>query len=120
MPDTFFTASPGWHWLVVVYFFLGGLAAGSFFLAAMVDLLGNEQDRPLARLGYYTSILILLPAAPLLILDLNRPERFWHMLFQSERFPLPMFKWWSPMSVGSWALSIFGAVALLMALAALR
>jgi protein NrfD len=47
--------------------------------------------------------------APLLIADLTRPERFWHMLIQSHR-GLPMFKYWSPMSVGSWALLIFGAI----------
>ncbi|MBI3965080.1 MAG: polysulfide reductase NrfD, partial [Chloroflexi bacterium] len=32
--------------------------------------------------------------------------RFWHMLVQSKTF-LPMFKWWSPMSVGSWLILIF-------------
>ena len=31
MPSTFFTASPQWRWLIVAYFFLGGLAAGSYF-----------------------------------------------------------------------------------------
>ncbi len=118
-PDTLFTEPPAWHWLVVFYFFFGGLSAGSFFLGAMLDLYGAAFDRPMARLAYYTAFVMILPAAPLLILDLNRPERFWHMLIQSERPPLPMFKWWSPMSVGSWALLIFGAIALLMALASL-
>ncbi|HBY94521.1 MAG: polysulfide reductase NrfD [Ardenticatenaceae bacterium] len=117
--DTFFTTSPGWEWLVILYFFFGGLAGGSFFLAAMVDLFGEERDRPLARLGYYTAFVSFLPAAPLLILDLTRPERFWHMLIQSERAPLPMFKWWSPMSVGSWALLIFGLFSFLAAVGAL-
>ncbi len=117
--DTFFTRAPHWEWLVVVYFFLGGLSAGSFFLSALVDLFGRESDRPLARLGYVTSLAMLLPAAPLLILDLNRPERFWHMLFQANRFPLPMFKWWSPMSAGAWGLTLFGGFAFLMAVGAL-
>jgi formate-dependent nitrite reductase membrane component NrfD len=84
-----------------------------------VDLFGSELDRPLARLGYYTSLATLLPAAPLLILDLNRPERFWHMLIQSERPPLPMIKWWSPMSVGSWALLLFGGIVFLTVVGAL-
>ncbi len=110
--DTFFTLAPHWGWLIVFYFFFGGLAAGSFFLAAFVDLFGTDADRPLARLGYVTSLIALLPAAPLLIIDLNRPERFWHMLIQANRVPLPMFKWWSPMSVGSWAIFLFGIIAL--------
>jgi hypothetical protein len=48
----------------------------------------------------------------LLILDLGRPERFWHMLIQSET-GRPMFKYWSPMSVGAWALLVFSGLALL-------
>jgi formate-dependent nitrite reductase membrane component NrfD len=60
----------------------------------------------------------MLMCGPLLILDLTRPERFWHMVIQSERF-LPMFKWWSPMSIGSWALLLFGAFSFLSFLAAL-
>ena len=58
-------------------------------------------------------------------MDLERPERFWHMMFQSEvvhaaldaGWPLggwgtmigaPILKWWSPMSIGAWALAVFG------------
>lgn len=43
----------------------------------------------------------------LLIVDLSRPERFWHMILQNHTF-LPMLKYWSPMSVGAWALLLFG------------
>lgn len=108
--DTYFTQAPGWSWLVVLYFFLGGIAGGSYFLAALIDLLGDERDRPLARLGYFVAFPAVLLCAPLLILDLTRPERFWHMIIQSHR-GMPMFKYWSPMSVGAWGLAIFGAFA---------
>jgi protein NrfD len=54
----------------------------------------------------------------LLTLDLTRPLRFWHMLIESNTYR-PMFKYWSPMSVGSWALLIFGLFALLSFLGAL-
>ena len=120
--DTFATAPPEWHWLVIVYFFFGGLAGGSYALAGLIDLFGAESDRPLARLGYLIAFPCVLLCGPLLIVDLNRPERFWHMLIQSERL-VPMFKWWSPMSVGSWALLFFGAfsfVSFLMALSEAR
>jgi protein NrfD len=49
--------------------------------------------------------------ALLLVLDLGRPERFWHMVFMSHYFPEPIFKHWSPISLGSWVLSGFGALA---------
>jgi protein NrfD len=116
--DTYVTVSPEWGWLVVTYFFFGGIAGGSYALAALVQLLGAPEDRPLARLGYYLAFPAVLVCAPLLIVDLMRPERFWHMMIQSESV-LPMFKWWSPMSVGSWALMVFGAFSLLSFLAAL-
>lgn len=106
--DTFFTQAPEWGWLVILYFFFGGIAGGSYFFAALIDLFGDEADRPLARFGYLIAFPAVLICGPLLIWDLKRPERFWHMLIQSETYA-PMFKWWSPMSVGSWALLIFGA-----------
>ena len=28
MPDTFLTAAPHWRWLIVLYFFIGGIAGG--------------------------------------------------------------------------------------------
>jgi protein NrfD len=118
-PSTLFTAPPHWRWLIVLYFFVGGLAGGSYFLAVLVDLFGRWEDRPLARLGYYVSLPAVMLSGLLLIFDLHRPLRFWHMLVQSNTWR-PMFKGYSPMSVGSWALLVFGFFALLGFLGALR
>ena len=119
MPSTLFTAHPDWRWLIVLYFFIGGLAGGCFFLAALIDLFGRAEDRPLARLGYYVAFPAIVISGLLLIVDLRVPSRFWHMLLQSETLR-PMFKWYSPMSLGSWALLIFGAFAFAAFLAALH
>jgi formate-dependent nitrite reductase membrane component NrfD len=116
--STFFSAPPDWGWLIVWYFFFGGLAGGCYFLAVLIDFFGRPEDRPLARLGYYISFPCILISGLLLTLDLGRPLRFWHMLIQSNTF-LPIFKPWSPMSVGSWALLIFGIFSLLSFLSAL-
>ena len=116
--STFFSAPPDWGWLIVLYFFFGGLAGGCYFLAALIDLFGRPEDRPLARLGYYIALPCVILSALLLTLDLTRPLRFWHMLVESNTF-LPMFKPWSPISVGSWALLIFGIFSFLSFLAAL-
>jgi protein NrfD len=110
LPDSFFTASPGWSWLVIFYFFLGGIAGGSYFLAALLTTFGSPAGRQLARIGYYVAFPAALLCAPLLILDLTRPERFWHMLLQSQT-GWPSLKYWSPMSIGAWALLIFSAFA---------
>jgi protein NrfD len=116
--STYFTAPPNWEWLIVLYFFFGGLAGGSYFLAVLIDFFGRVEDRPLARLGYYISFPCILISGLLLTLDLNRPERFWHMLIESNTYQ-PLFKYWSPMSVGSWALLIFGIFSFLSFLSAL-
>ena len=116
--STYFTLSPDWGWLIALYFFFGGLAGGCYFLAVLIDIFGRPEDRPLARLGYYISLPCLLISAVLLTVDLTRPERFWHMLLENNTLQ-PMFKYWSPMSVGSWALLIFGFFSLVGFLGAL-
>jgi protein NrfD len=118
MSDTFFTASPQWTWLIILYFFVGGIAGSAFFLASLLHLFGRPADRPLVRLGYYLAFVGVTISAFLLTLDLTRPERFWHMLIQSNT-GRPMFKSWEPMSVGSWGLLLFGLFAFLAAVAAL-
>jgi len=121
-----FVADPGWGWWIVGYFYLGGIAAGAYFMATLIELFGHEADRPLARIGYWLAFPLIVLCGLLLIVDLHRPERFWHMLFKSEvveeafaaGWPLsgrswgiaihaPLLKYWSPMSVGSWAVSLF-------------
>lgn len=116
--STWFTTAPHWEWYIVFYFFIGGLAGGCYFLAALIDLFGRAEDRPLARLGYYTAFPCVGLCGLLLILDLSRPLRFWHMLIERNTFE-PMFKPWSPMSVGSWALLVFGLFAFVSFLGAL-
>lgn len=116
--STYFSAPPDWGWLIACYFFFGGLAGGCYFLAVLIDLFGRRADRPLARLGYFISFPCIVVSAILLTADLYRPLRFWHMLIESNTFR-PMFKFWSPMSIGSWALAIFGIFSLIGFIAAL-
>ena len=116
--STWFTTSPEWGWYIVLYFFIGGLAGGCYFLAAVIDLFGRHADRPLARLGYYVAFPAVIVSGLLLTVDLSRPFRFWHMLIERNTLG-PMFKYWSPMSIGSWALLIFGFFTFLSFVAAL-
>ncbi len=104
--DTFFTLSPNWGWLIALYFFVGGVSGGAAFLAAMLDIFGGPAEQPMVRIGYLVAIVGLAICAPLLIVDLTLPLRFWHMLWQSNAGGL-MFKWWSPMSLGVWIISLF-------------
>jgi formate-dependent nitrite reductase membrane component NrfD len=126
----FYVADPEWGWWIIAYFYLGGIAAGSYFIAILIEWFGAEDDQALARIAYWIAFPLVVLCGLFLVVDLNRPERFWHMLLKSEvtkaalaeGFPFtaagwglavqaPAFKYWSPMSVGSWGLSVFGACA---------
>jgi formate-dependent nitrite reductase membrane component NrfD len=111
MSDTFFTASPHWTWYIIPYFFVGGIAGGAYFLAALLQWFGRPEDRPVIRTGYSLAFWGAIISGALLTFDLGKPFRFWHMLFQSENFPNLMFKSWSPISYGAWAILLFGACA---------
>jgi hypothetical protein len=92
--------SPVWTWEVPLYFWFGGMAAGSSFVALACDVVGDDRSAAVAR---KVALAALVPSPPLLILDLGRPERFYNML--------RVFKPRSPMSMGAWALTLFGNLA---------
>jgi formate-dependent nitrite reductase membrane component NrfD len=134
-----FVETPDWGWWIIGYFYLGGIAAGAYFTATLIDLLGGEDNHELARPGYWIAFPLIMVCGLFLTLDLTQPERFWHMLFKSETvhraldagWPAPgegwsliwdafLLKYWSPMSVGSWALTVFGLCSFLSLLGSLR
>jgi formate-dependent nitrite reductase membrane component NrfD len=92
--------APVWTWEVPLYFWFGGIAAGSSFVALACDLSGDERSARIARM---VAVGALVPSPPLLVMDLGRPERFYNML--------RIFKPRSPMSMGAWALFAFGNLA---------
>ena len=97
---------PQWEWWIVFYFFVGGIAGGAYFTAAVVELVGEPEDRPIARMGYYLAFPLAVLSGLFLILDLGSPLRFWHMLIYRKTFlPWPVFD--SPISVGSYGLLVF-------------
>jgi formate-dependent nitrite reductase membrane component NrfD len=92
----------------VLYFFIGGITGGVYFAAAWLDLFGDAEDRAAMRLGHILALPLIAISGLVLIVDLGQPLRFWHMIFQSERLPVPMLKLYSPLSVGSTILLAFG------------
>ncbi len=94
---------PHWAWFIVWYFFLGGIAGGAYFLAAIADYFGGPRERQMAKAGYSLAVPLVVICTVILILDLGTPTRFLNML--------RVFNWRSPMSVGAWGLAVFGAFA---------
>jgi formate-dependent nitrite reductase membrane component NrfD len=91
-----FIHAPVWEWQVPLYFWVGGMASGSAFVALACDAAGDHRSAAIARkvaLGLVTS------APPLLIADLGRPDRFLNMM--------RVFKPRSPMNMGAWCLVAF-------------
>jgi protein NrfD len=113
-----YVADPHWGGYIIAYFYLGGIAAGSYAMSSLATLFGDDDDRRAARVADYIAFPLVCACGLLLVVDLGRPERFWHMMVQSQTFR-PMFKWWSPMSAGSWGLSAFGVFSFASFLAAL-
>jgi formate-dependent nitrite reductase membrane component NrfD len=119
MPEHFVTP-PHWTWYILGYFFLAGVSGGAYFLATMLRLLGEPEDEGAARMGYLVAFPALLACPILLTLDLGQPARFWHMLVNvTAGAGGPILKGVSPMSVGAWALTLFGVFALVSFLHAL-
>lgn len=82
--------------LVPIYFFVGGLAGGTYVLGAVSPALGKTAFR--------VPLPLLIVSAAVLTLDLTRPTRFWR-LFAVVRAT-------SPLSLGAWTLVLFGPVSL--------
>jgi Ni/Fe-hydrogenase subunit HybB-like protein len=56
------------------------LSAGAFMLCAAVHLLGLKKYQPLARTATFIGLIGYSMAVMTLLLDIGRPDRFWHAL----------------------------------------
>ena len=115
-----FVRAPQWEWYILGYFFFAGLTGGCYALATLLRLVGDPRDEAAARLGFYASFATLLACPLLLTLDLGASWwKFWHMIVNVTPGEEGLsFKYWSPMSVGAWALLVFGLFATVSAIEA--
>ncbi len=93
------TKVPGWHGIIAWDALLNGMATGLFLAAAVSELAAPAIFMRVAKLAYPVALVLLLVDLGLLVLDLGDPLRFHHML--------RVFKPGSPMSLGTWCLTIF-------------
>jgi formate-dependent nitrite reductase membrane component NrfD len=96
------TKLPNWHGLVAWDLLFNNLATGLFMVAAISELALPAGLGSLARAAYPLALVLLLTDLLLLVLDLGDPLRFHHML--------RVFKPYSPMSFGTWSLTLFSMV----------
>jgi hypothetical protein len=93
------TKVPGWHGIIAWDALLNGMATGLFLAAAVSELAAPTAFTHVAKIAYPVALVLLLVDLGLLVLDLGDPLRFHHML--------RVLKLGSPMSVGTWCLTIF-------------
>jgi formate-dependent nitrite reductase membrane component NrfD len=97
-----------WGWLVAIYLFLGGMGAGAFLIAALIELTGLRYRLkycPTAMAGAGISGPLVLLGTVLLLFDLGAGLREpWRILYMFTNFQ-------SVMTWGIWILSAFLPVA---------
>jgi formate-dependent nitrite reductase membrane component NrfD len=100
------TQAPHWEWYyIAMYFYIGGVSAGAYFIGSLLELLGKEKLREVSRTAYTIAFPLILVTPVLLIADLGSPFRFWRLFSYMNTT--------SPLSVGTWALLIFGGMSFL-------
>ena len=109
MPEHF-AAPPNWEWWILLYFFFAGIAGGSYAIGTLIRIFGTTADQRAARIAFIVAFVALIFCPIFLIVDLGSPLRFTHMVLNDSEGGL-MFKSWSPMSLGSWGLLLFGVFA---------
>jgi hypothetical protein len=93
------TKVPGWHGLVAWDLLFNNLTTGLYLFTAVGELAAPGLLGPVARAAYPIALVLLLTDLMMLVLDLGDPLRFHHML--------RVFKPSSPMSLGTWSLTVY-------------
>jgi hypothetical protein len=93
------TKPPNWHGLVAWDMLFNNLSAGLFLAAAVGELMLPQVFSPVAKVAYPLALVLLFVDLACLVLDLGDPRRFHHML--------RVFKPTSPMSLGTWCLTVY-------------
>jgi Ni/Fe-hydrogenase subunit HybB-like protein len=106
--DRTVTKAPNWHGLVALDTLFNNMTTGLFLVAALGELSAPGLFAAVARLAYPIALVLLLADLVCLVLDLGDPLRFHHML--------RVFKPTSPMSLGTWCLTVYALPLTVLAL----
>lgn len=102
-----------WHWQIPVYLFLGGLAAGILFLAAVYTILGKEKEmQATVKWAPFIVPFALIIGLFMLFLDLKHKLYFWQ-LYTTIRLE-------SPMGWGAWVLMIMTPISIIWSASYIR
>lgn len=95
-----------WGFPVYLDLWFAGMAAGAYLAAFLAERFGKHSDHRLLHTALYIGIPAALAGVSFLLLDLSYPLRFWHLFIY--------FNLTSPMSIGSWLLTIWIGISVLI------
>lgn len=73
-----------WGLYIVNFVFFVGLSAGGILVAALAHAAGIERFKPIGRIAELGAISCLILAAIFIMLDLGRPERWFHLILYAR------------------------------------
>src|SRR3954447_25365814 len=88
-------------WHAAAYLFVSGVAGGAQVVAALADMRAPSRMRSVVRNGRHLALAGAMAGPLLLVADLKTPQRWYNML--------RIFRRTSPMSIGTYVLTAFGA-----------
>jgi len=102
-----------WHWQIPIYLFLGGLAAGILFLAAVYTIIGKDKEmQATVKWAPFIVPFALIIGLIMLFLDLKHKLYFWQ-LYTTIRLE-------SPMGWGAWVLMIMTPISIIWSASYIR
>jgi tetrathionate reductase subunit C len=84
---------------IATYFYLTGLSAGSFIISTLAYGFGMLKFKPLGKIGVVMATSLLIIAPMILLIDLEQPFRFWHLIIY--------LRITSPITWGTFLLSLY-------------
>ena len=93
-----------YDWMIVMYFFLGGLSVGAYLFSVAANY-WKQEFKHLAKRSAVLSLIALAIGMFMLLIHLGRPDRTWRIFTYFN--PQSMLSW------GAWILNIFGLLALI-------
>lgn len=95
-----------WGWPLIIDLWAAGVAGGGFFAAFVVDRFTGRQNKQLVQVATWIGVPLALLGVLLLVVDLGNPLWFWHLMVRLTPLSLMFFPL-SPMSIGTWVLTLW-------------
>ncbi|MBW8016456.1 MAG: hypothetical protein FVQ82_09730 [Planctomycetes bacterium] len=105
MPEQGAVVHLAYDWMIVTYFFFGGISAGAYMFSVVANYWWKQEFKPLAKTGAVLSLFALGIGMFMLLIHLGNPFRAWRVFTAFN--PYSMLSW------GVWLLNIFGLLNLI-------